>query len=347
MSDPILVKNNLDNFTSLVTAGLGWQTVDLAPYLEHDDPKMVIIIMMMGIGAGTKFVGCKPVGSTLIDKYTVFNNTAGIQQFPCSLAGGTTIQVYAPASLTGVNYFIHAEIGGDDAIIPDDPVLVNPAGAQEAWYTVDATARLGSDAGKVVASILLIHHEPSSVYNFRSFGSTDTFLPASSAWGNHFGICGLDIQNRYQVYKSRSAGKSPVDDSFYFEAGYIRSKWNHIVDPVDRNLTVPATWTNEDITDATEGVASIAQIRYYHLSGSGARQAWMRHPSAIFQGPLWIQLTFAMQCLVNLTSEQVYQYYITDAAIHQYILGWYAKPTNILTVDRGALTIDRGTLTVG
>lgn len=345
MSNPILVNDNLVNFTSLVTL-TGWQTVDLAPYLNHDDPKMVIVVIHIGAAGNNKYVGCKPVGSVLLDTYTVLQTAVGVYQFPCSLAGGTTIQVYAPSDLAGVTYFIHAEIGGDDAVIYNDLISVQHGTYQ--WGTVDSTARFGADAGKVVASILLVGHSPNGNYSYRSFGSTDTFLSASFAWGNTFGICGVDRSNRYQTYQTVEAGKGVQPwNSFYWEAGYILRNWNHIENPVDRNLIVAATWTDEDITDITEEAATIALIRYYHIGSSGNRTAWMRKWGAILQGPLWIQFTFTMHCLVELTSEQVYQYWITDSNVHQYILGWYAKAANILTIDRGELTIDRSTLTIG
>lgn len=347
MSNPILVNDNLVNITSMLDTD-GWKTYDISAYLNHPDPKMVVIMIMNNPFGTQKYVGCKPTGSTLIDGQTQVNITRGdLYQFPCSLAGGTTIDIWKPVSTANTNFYIHAEIGGDDAVIYDDPVLVN-VGTALGWKTVDATARVGADVGLVKAPILMIHFANNSSFGYRSFGSTDPWLGASIAACNTFAICGIDRLNRYQIYMSTSAGKSPVVDCWYWEAGYLKGQgWNQIDSPVDRNLNVAATWTDEDLTDITEGLAEMALIRYSNLGGAAAKQAWMRTYGAIFQGPLWIQQVTHRHCLVNLTAEQVYQYYIQDAGVDQFIMGWYAPPGQVLTVDKGVLSIDRGTLTVG
>jgi hypothetical protein len=302
---------------------------------------------MSGIGGGTKFVGARPTGSVIPDTYTRISQIAPDHaQFPCSLAGGTTIDLFKPTDLTGIHYYIHAEIGGDDAIIYDDLISTQPGGGS-GWYTIDSTTRLGGDAGKVGSSILWINWANNGTWGYRSFGSTDPWLGANIASNNTFGIVRMDGQDRYQVYKSQSAGKSPVDTSFHFEVGFIRRNWNHITNPVDRNLNVAGAWTDEDLTDITEDTAEIALIRYSNLGPGSAKYAWMRTYGEIFQGPLWIQQVTHRHCLVNLTDQQLYQYWIGDAGVDQFIMGWYARPKNVLNINTGVLNQDTGILNIG
>ncbi len=149
MSDTVLVNNTLVPITGWTKDGT-WQTVDLNALLNHDDPKMVVIHVYNSSGASSRVSGMKPVGSIMVDarsKKTMATNDS--RQAPVSLAGGTTVQLFA--ANTEVLFYLHAEIGGDEAIINDDPVSLGTA-SPNAWRTIDATTRLGGDAGSVTVS---------------------------------------------------------------------------------------------------------------------------------------------------------------------------------------------------
>ncbi len=345
MSNPILINDNLVDITAEITSPQ-WITVDLSAYLNHDDPKMVIIIIENTAGA-SRNVGCKPVGSAIADLYAIISLTSpDVMQFPCSLAGGSTIQLFSPnIGTSGLKYYIHAEVGGDDAIIYDDPIFIQRA-SPVGWGTVDSTTRLGADAGKVSSVFLFIHWIAAGVYAYRSFGSVDAYLAANTAESNTFGICGIDTRDRYQTYQSITGGKTPQWRSFFWEVGFMRRNWNHIENPVDRNLVVGGAWTDEDLTDITEDAARIALIRYWNSGPALARHGWFRNDGGS-QSPLVIQQTTTRHALVNLTDQQIYEYYITDSNVHQAILGWYAAPTNIICVDSGEINIDTGTINLG
>ncbi len=341
MSNTVLVNDSLVEITGMLKNGT-WETVDLSSFLSHDDPKIVVIHMINTHTVSVRVSGIKPVGSAMPDarsKKTM--QTTQTRQAPCSLAGGTSIQLFANNS--EVDFYIHAELGGDDVIAYDDPTSLGTV-TPNAWRTVDATTRLGSDAGQVSAVVLWLDWNNAGDWGYREFGSVDNWHPNNTSASSTFGICRIDRVDRYQIYQSRSGGKSPTWEVWIYEVGFIRRNWYHITDPVDRALNTTGAWTDEDLTDITEDVAEIALIRMWNAAGSN--DGWARN-----DGGSQIEQRFrpneARHILVNLTASQVYEYWIDVVTMDQYIMGWFANPTNVLNLDTGTLNLDTGTLNIG
>jgi hypothetical protein len=238
MSNAILVNKELVQVQ--FTKNNTWQTVDLAQYLKHPDPK-IVVIHSITVFAVTATHGVRPVGSSLPNARTqralLTNNS---RQIPVSLNGGTTVQLFA--SNIWAAFYIHAEFGGDDVEAYADASDLGTA-SPNAWRTIDRTTQYGSDAGNVSATILWLDFINNGDWGYREFGSTDNFHPNNAAGSSTFGICAVDSQDRYETYQSRSGGKSPNYQAFIYEVGYVKSGWNHITNPVDRNLNTTGTYT--------------------------------------------------------------------------------------------------------
>ncbi len=327
MSDTVLVNNTLTPITGWTKDGT-WQTVDLNALLNHDDPKMVVIHVYNSSGASSRVSGMKPVGSIMVDarsKKTMATNDS--RQAPVSLAGGTTVQLFAANA--EVLFYIHAEIGGDEAIINDDPVSLGTA-SPNAWRTIDATTRLGGDAGSVGTVILWGDWNNAGDPGVRAFGSIEDFHPNNASQATTFYLVAIDSLDRYQTYQSQSGGKGPAYQVWFYEAGFIKTGWDNITNPVDRDLNVLSTWTDEDITDVTSSDAAVALIRF--SNGAGQNLGWIRPDGASSPiSGITFKPTSVRHALVNLSASQVYEYYITAVALDQYILGWQdpAPPTGV------------------
>jgi len=330
-----------------------WETIDLAPFLTHDDPKAVIVHIVNTNATANRVGGAKPVGSSVSDnrvrKKIFWPN--GCSQIPVALGGigGTQVQLFAVNS--DVDFFILAEFGGDNFVAYSD-AIVNTTGLGNQWVTKDSTGNFGADAGNVSAVLLWITWNNAGDWGYRKFGSTDDWHPNNAAGSQTFGICGIDAEDRYQFYPSKSGGKSPVFQSWFYEVGYIKKDppWYAVTNPVDRDLNTTGAWTDEDISDiVNEGVdaAAIALVRLHNGEPTDT-DGWIRNDNGSQPVPTLptFKATEGRHALVNLTAEEVYEYWIEYALLDQYILGWFVD-ANVLGLDSKAIGIDGGAITIG
>ncbi len=316
MSPPILVNDALVDVS--FTKDGTFKTVDLAGLLNHDDPKAVILHAQNPAG-GARSAGAKAVGSAMAAaRTTKALVTWNSGQWAVSLNGGTSVQLLATDSNVAIG--IHAEIGGDDAVIYVDGSSLGGA-SPNAWRTIDRTANYGADAGAVVASLLYFDWVNAGDFGFREFGSIENFHPNNINQSCTFGIVGVDSLDRYQTYQSQTGGKSPVWQAFIHEIGYLKSGWNGVTDPVDEGLSTTSAYTDHDITGVTSADANVALARFNNTHQTLVMDFWAR-PDAGSQAFQSMAAATTRHALVNLTPAQVYEYYISNVSVDEYILGW-------------------------
>jgi len=319
MSKTILANNELVEITGMLK-NQTWETIDLTPFLNHDDPKAVVI-QIKNTSANSKVNAVRPVGSGISDTRTKAKLLGDMtRQVPVALNASNEVELFSiDASNT---FYIHAEFGGD-AFIANADAEQAFTGLGNQWVTRDITGILGANAGNAVGALLWIEWDNAGDWGYRNFGSTNNWHPNNIARNSTFGIVGVDSEDRYEFYPSKSGGKSPVFQSWFYEIGYFKRDWTAHVDPPIRSAPVLGAWTDDDLTGDTDPDAEIAllRLRNTYTSGPGF-QGWARNDEGSAPTILFIPTT-TLHVLVNLTDQQVYEYWKQNAVQQIGVMGHF------------------------
>lgn len=346
MSKTVLANNTLGSDITFPHDGT-WQTVDLTSYLNHTDPKAVIIHVENAPG-GNRWCGVRKVGSTISDTRAQRRLLAsGRGQWPVVLDASNQIEMFAgAASGANLTFHVHAEFGGPQFVaLANEQSHVQGLGNQ--WVTRDNTGPYGSDAGKVVADLLYIVWNNAGDWGYRAVGSTNNLHPNNGSQSATYGIVGVNADDQFQIWPSKSGGKSPVFQVWFYSVGYFLGDWEYILNPVNQNLSTLSAWTDDDITNVTSPSAEIALIRFGNSYNSGPGfQGWLREdggsePAKLFIPEQWVHF------LVNLDDTQVYEYWIQNLVMDAWVFGHFGPRSADLILDTHKLIIDSGKLVVG
>ena len=206
MTDAIVCHIDLTEITGWTKNGT-WQTVDLTPFLQHPDPK--IVSLKLKSASGTVSIGAKPVGSAISDDYAKHDLSS---PYWCDslvmLDDNNQIQLTAP-SVNGKVY-LEAEFGGNDVYAFSDWQSILITG--DAWVDWSATSYLTTlddpdwqPGGQF--SILLYTHTPADgIWAYRPNGSVYNVLETEYATTSQIGCVQFDETDTIEMYNKKIGG---------------------------------------------------------------------------------------------------------------------------------------------
>jgi len=314
----VIIHNDLASKEITVPLTTGAQTIDLSSLLEHDDPKIVVIV---GTNTVTGVMGVYPVGSLMAFKTR--NHIANSTMIsPSSLNGSNQVVIHKTAATQ--KFYLHAEFGGDSVTAHSDGVACS--------YTANTwTKNLLSGGGDGEFAITRTHFNNGGNWGCRSLNSVNpnTAQPNQSHDWGVVKVQNDGTNNVYWTYQNRS-GKTPTRQVYIYEMGYMSSDcgWNHMEDDVDEVVTTVGSWDQEGITGTSlEGNDSAdADIALMHIdnANSSNRDAWVREISGS-EATKKFPNNAGRRVLASITASE-YEYYISHIDVNNYVQGFFIAP---------------------
>lgn len=196
------------------------RTVDLAGFLTHENPKIVVMEVRR----------TSTVGGFLLYYMGVTGGTILTGQLGAS--DGTNYAsdlIVIPLNGTEIDYrfvdgnfdlYLVAEFGGDNVIAFSDFTLTGRT--NNAWGDQDLTSNLADveHSGNVEGIIANLRNLNYGQAWLRRNGSADAAGTAQHNQQINWGTAKVDDGNIFERYVSRSGGKTPVNTSFIYMVGY-------------------------------------------------------------------------------------------------------------------------------
>lgn len=237
---PLKARTNRVEVTGL-TKNDTWQTVDLASYLQHDDPKIVILeFTYTPFGVNGEY-SARPVGDSFVRTgvVTAGSNTPERDTVAISLGLGTSIE-YRMGSST--HMYVVGEFGGDGVnALTTMPELPRSGGT---YADYDMTTLLGAiapnDRGDVEAVICVLSTLSGGDAGIRRNGGTGGNFGGQTpseqlAWG----VAKVDDEDIFEQFAT-STGKNNAANGWVNLVGYIRRGYGFEANPDPSNNISPA-----------------------------------------------------------------------------------------------------------
>jgi hypothetical protein len=244
MADPaIKVHTNRTEITGLTSDALN-RTVDLTPFLTHDDPKIVVILAECQNTSGALYTyGVTRTSGTFILGQISGNggytpSTDYFSQVTPIALDANQIRYNLPAA-SGIKLFIITEFGGDSVIPFTGRRTYSHSSA--AWVTRTVFLEDAAHDGDIEMVIGLADSVSTGNGKFRAIGSSDAAILGSPDNSQHMLTAKVDDNNQFQSYTNNAGLKTFIAGAAMYGEGYIlRGEYeNHIVEATQNRVDIP------------------------------------------------------------------------------------------------------------
>ncbi len=243
---------------------IGWQTIDLAPYLNDPSAKAVTLRMTGRSGEPQISIGARGVGDSVIFNEIVTVTPNAYCNTLVSLDGGTSIQIFMDNPPGGNGSIRLTGEVHDDAVIYDEAMIKLTIEAEfNTWVDRQPTPQGADVLADIGAVIVRLWQWNDGTTEVKHPDSANIAQLRSRFGGISWAVVGLDENGFYNTYTS---GKTGSDDQYcvFQEVGYLL-KTSNVVTIQSRGSPLGVihdnTWRVLDVSAQVSADAVIAGLR--------------------------------------------------------------------------------------